>query len=178
MNDILQPSESLNIWLPNLSDLLDESGQPRTQSIFLEVGYTSNAIYTLKNRDYEYKGNLYRSLGKLYVAENDPTEYEFATKYLLGWKHWERICENKLLRKFINEWREELEIKIRSQAIKEMINQSAKGKIAASRFLADRGWAQRGAGRPTTAEITKEKALKARVADEYGEDVARLQVVK
>lgn len=181
MTDILQLSENLKVWLPNKNDLLDDSGSPRTQSIFLEVGYSQDAVYTLKNRDYEYKGKLYRSLGLLYVAQSDPTEYDFANNYLLGWKHWERICDNKILRRYIDEWRAELEIKIRSEAIKELMNQSKKGKLAASRFLADRGWAQRTAGRPTKSEIEREKKLAANIADEYGEDVARmshLQVVK
>jgi hypothetical protein len=97
---------------------------------------------------------------------------------LLNWKHWQRLCENKLIRRSINEWRDELEIKLRSRAVKEMIKSSANGKIVASKWLADKGWAQRGAGRPTKAEVEGEKAFLANVAEEFSDDVQRLRVVK
>ena len=158
--------------------MLDSVGRSLTQSMFLEVGYSDAALYTLKDVDHEYNGKIYPSLKRLYLLEEDPTEYEFAVKYLLGWKHWQRLCENKLLRRSIDEWRAELEIKLRSRAVKEMIKSSASGKIVASKWLADKGWAQRGAGRPTKAEVEGEKALLATVAEEFNEDVQRLKLIK
>lgn len=160
--------------LPSRDKMLDTSGRPITQSMFLEVGYSEAAIYTLKEVDHLYEGKTYPSLKRLYLEEEDPTEYDFATKYLLGWKHWQRLCENKLIRKHIDEWREELEMKLRSRAVKEMIKSAEKGGVQASKWLADRGWAQRGAGRPSKADIASEKALMARVDNEYSSDVIRL----
>jgi hypothetical protein len=165
-------------FLPNKGQMLDSTGRPITQSMFLELTYAEAAIYTLKDADYEYNGKLYPSLKRLYLLEDDPTEYEFATKYLLNWKHWQRLCENKLIRRSIDEWREELEIKLRSRAVKEMIKSSANGKIVASKWLADKGWAQRGAGRPTKAAVESEKAFLASVAEEFNEDVQRLRLIK
>ncbi len=165
-------------WKPSRESLLDSMGRPITQSMFLEVGYSEAAIYTLKDIDWEWNGKTYPSMKRLYILEEDPTEYEFATKYLLGWKHWIRICENKLIRKYIDEWRDELEIKLRSKAVKEMIKNSSKGKIVASKWLADKGWSQRGAGRPTKAEIETEKKFQANIADEFSGDVARLRAIK
>lgn len=164
--------------IPIRSSMLDSVGRSLTQSMFLEVGYSDAALYTLKDVDHEYNGKIYPSLKRLYLLEEDPTEYEFAVKYLLGWKHWQRLCENKLLRRSIDEWRAELEIKLRSRAVKEMIKSSANGKIVASKWLADKGWAQRGAGRPTKAEVEGEKALLATVAEEFNEDVQRLKLIK
>jgi len=46
--------------------------------------------------------------------------------------------------------------------------------VQASKWLADRGWAQRGAGRPSKADIASEKVLMARVDSEYSSDVIRL----
>lgn len=160
--------------IPLKSQMLDSAGRPITQSMFLELGYLDAAIYTLKDQDHLYEEHLYPSLKRLYLQEEDPTEYEFATKYLLGWKHWVRLGENKLIRKYIDEWREELEMKLRSRAVKEMIKSSEKGGVQATKWLADRGWTQRGAGRPSKAEIASEKALMARVDNEYGADVIRL----
>ena len=68
--------------------LQDSMGRPLTQSLFLELGYTEHSVYTLKEQDYAYKGKNYPSLKRLYLKEEDVTEYEFATKHLLGWQHW------------------------------------------------------------------------------------------
>lgn len=160
--------------LPTKDKMVDSSGRPITQSMFLEVGYSEAAIFTFKDNDHTYEGRVYPSLKKLYLLEEDPTEYEFASKYLLGWRHWNRLCENKLIRKEIDEWREELEMKLRSRAVKEMIKSAEKGGVQASKWLADRGWAQRGAGRPSKADVASEKALMARVDSEYSSDVIRL----
>lgn len=160
--------------LPTKDKMLDVAGRPITQSMFLEIGYTDASIYTLKDGDHFWKGKTYPSLKRLYLEEEDPTEYAFATKYLLNWKHWQRLGENKIIRKHIDEWREELEMKLRSQAVKEILKSAEMGNMPAARWLADRGWAQRGAGRPSKAEIASEKAFMARVDNEYGADVIRL----
>ena len=160
--------------LPNKSQMLDSSGRPITQSMFLEIGYSEAAIYTLKDNDHVYEGHTYPSLKRLYLEKEDPTEYAFASEYLLGWRHWQRLCENKLIRKSIDEWREELEMKLRSRAVQEMIKSAAKGGVQASKWLADKGWAQRGAGRPSKEAIASERVLMARVESEYSSDVIRL----
>jgi hypothetical protein len=160
--------------LPTKDKMLDSSGRPITQSMFLEIGYSEAAIYTFKDNDHFYEGKIYPSLKRLYLEAEDPTEYDFASTYLLGWRHWLRLCENKLIRKQIDEWREELEMKLRSRAVKEMIKSAEKGGVQASKWLADRGWAQRGAGRPSKADIASEKVLMARVDSEYSSDVIRL----
>src|SRR5690625_4311210 len=101
----------------DVSKFLDVNGQPLTQSLFLEIGYsTKYAIYTLKDYDHEYKGKIYPSIKHLYLDEEDPTEYVFANKYFMSWSHWKRVRENKVLQLHINEWREELEIRLRSMA--------------------------------------------------------------
>lgn len=156
--------------------LVDTMGRPLTQSLFLEIGYSEYAVYTLKEFDYEYKGAVYPSLKKLYLKEEDPTEYVFAEKHLLGWQHWKRLCENKLVRKHVDEWREELELKIRSQAIRDMMNlcASENGNFSAAKFLADRGWEKRAAGRPSKAEKERQDRIEDRIQEEFAADVARM----
>lgn len=154
--------------------LLDGSGRPLTQSLFLEIGYTDFAVYTLKEEDYTFKGKDYPSLKRLYLEMEDPTEYDFATTYLLGFRHWQRLCENKAIRKYIDEWREELEYKIRCRSTKQMIKLAAEGSYQASKWLIDRGWDKRAAGRPSKKEIEGQKAILSRVDDEYSADVTRL----
>lgn len=157
--------------------LQDTMGRPLTQSLFLELGYSEYAVYTLKEHDYAYKGQNYPSLKRLYLKEEDVTEYEFAVKHLLGWQHWKRLCENKQIRKHIDEWREELELKVRAQAIRDMqgLCASENGNFSAAKFLADRGWEKRAPGRPSKAEKERDERVAERLSDEFTADIIRLK---
>lgn len=154
--------------------LVDGQGKPLTQSLFLEIGYTDFSVYTLKDQDYEYNGKVYPSLKRLYLEMEDPTEYEFANECLLGWKHWIRLCENKQIAKHIDEWRAELEYKLRSKAVRMMLSSAKEGNYQAAKWFADRGWSNKGAGRPSKADVEHEKQVQARLGEEYSEDVVRL----
>lgn len=153
--------------------------RPRTVSLFLELHYDENAIYSLKENHWNHETRgFFPSIKRLYVEMEDPTEYEFANKYFLGWKHWQQICGSKIMMRYIEDWRAELEVKLRCQGVKNMLETAKGGNYQASKWLVDRGWATRQAGRPSKAEIEGEKAFQARVADEYAEDFKRLKVVK
>ncbi|MDB4302068.1 hypothetical protein N9924_00730 [bacterium] len=163
------------------SKLLDSMGRPLTQSLFLEIGYKFDfAVYSLKDSDHHYRGEVYPSLKRLYLAHEDPTEYDFATTYLLGWNHWKRLNDNKVLRKHFDEWREELELKLRSQAVRDIMDQCANegGSFQAAKWLADRGWDKRAAGRPSKSEQDKESRIQERIDDEFKDDVVRMFEVK
>lgn len=163
-----------DVKIPTKDKMIDSGGKPLTQSLFLEIGYTEQAIYTLKDNDYFYEGKWYPSLKRLYLETEDPTEYDFATAYLLNWKHWQRLCENKVIRKHIDDWRDELEVKLRSKGVRQVMVSALAGNYQAAKFLADRGWDTRGAGRPTKAEVERERKIQADVADEFKSDVIRL----
>lgn len=154
--------------------MVDKMGKYRTQSLFLEIGYGDDAIFTLKDQDHVHDGKTYLSLRKMYLEFNDPTEYQFANEVLLGWKHWQRLCENKAVRKYIDEWREELEVKLRSQAILNTIREANKGHFQAAKWVADRGWASRGAGRPSKEEIERNSRISERINNEFEADIIRL----
>jgi hypothetical protein len=160
--------------LPSKEQMLDTMGRPITQSLFLEIGYTDTSVFTLKEYDYEYKGQTYPSLKRLYLEEEDPTEYDFACKYLLGWKHWQRILENKSVRAHIDEWREELEVKLRSRGVKALMLSAVSGNHQSAKWMADRGWDIRAAGRPSKAEKEGELKKQTAIIDEYKGDVLRL----
>jgi hypothetical protein len=160
--------------LPKKADLVDTSGRPVTQSLFLEIGYSDMAVYTLKDDHYTYNDKVYPSLKRLYLEAADPTEYEFANKFLLGWRHWKRLCENKQIRKHIDEWREELEMKLRCQGVKAMLMSAQSGNYQAAKWMSDRGWEARGAGRPSKEDIEREKKFQARISEDYSADVVRL----
>lgn len=173
MDDMKTQEQSLPN-LPSREDMLDVMGRPLTQGLFLEIGYGEAAVYSLKEIDHIHNGKVYPSLKRLYLLENDPTEYQFATKYLLGWKHWQRLLENKVLNNHFREWREELEVKLRSEAIIRTVEASKSGTYAATKYLADRGWDVRAAGRPTAEEKAKHLKIEEKINDEYSGDIIRM----
>lgn len=157
--------------------LLDSEGRPLTQSLFLEVGYSDRAIYTFKEVDHVYNGKTYLSLKKRFIDMEDPTEYEFAITYFLSWKHWQRICQNKLILEQITEWREELEMKLRSRAVKQAMQAAGSpgGNFQAAKWLVDKGWDPKRAGRPNKDELEREARIREKIDDEYSGDIARLK---
>lgn len=159
------------------SKLRDVNGSPLTQSLFLEIGYnTDYAVYTLKGEDHEYKGKVYPSLKRLYLEFEDPTEYEVATRCFIDWAHWKRVIENKLITPHVEAWREELEVKVRSRAVRDIINlcASESGSYQAAKFLADRGWDKRAAGRPSKEELAKRAAIAENIEHDFSADVKRM----
>ena len=154
--------------------MLDSMGRFRTQSLFLELGYSDESLYTLKDIDHEWNGKNYPSLKRLYLECADPTEYTFATTHLLGWRHWQRICENKVLARHVEEWRDELEVKLRSKAILDAVHAAKTGNFQAAKWVADRGWANKGAGRPSKSDVERETKIQSRIDEEYKGDVVRM----
>lgn len=153
--------------------MIDSMGRFRTQSLFLELQYNEDAVFTLKDYDYVHNGKLYFSAKRLYLTYEDPTEYEYANEVFSGWNHWQKVRANKAIAKHINEWRSELEYKLRSRAVKEMIRLANSGGYQAVKWLADRGWDTRAAGRPTKEDKERELAVATRIDNEWGADILR-----
>lgn len=139
------------------SDFLDVMGRYKTQSLFLETSYDPEAFFTFDDVDKEYKGKTYLSLKRLYLQEADVTEYAFAEKYLAGWNHWKKICGNADLRKEIEAWRDELELKLTAQHLKNIQKLADDGNYNAAKYLANKEYMS-GKGRPSKAD--KERAIK------------------
>lgn len=156
-------------------------GRPLTQSLFLELGYSDAAIYTLKDVDHDYEGRILPSMKRLYLEVADPTEYKFATTYLAGWPQWQKISRNAAIKKHVEAWRIELEIKLRSEGVLAVRRHSQSNQPtawSASKWLADRGWDYRAAGRPSKDEVEREKKIMAAIEDEFTQDHARLVAIK
>lgn len=163
----------ITLW--EKSQLLDTMGRPLTQSMFLEFGYnTDYALFTTNDEDKQYQGKTYYSLKKAYLEIADPTEYQFAKQCLLGWRHWKRLCENKLFKPFLDEWRDELEVQLRSEGILAVMDQSEQN-FQAAKWLADKGWDKKGVGRPTKADKNREASIASRLGDQLDADVIRME---
>ena len=164
-----------------------EQGKWLTQSLFLEIGYrTEFAIFTLEDNEKTFKGKKYPSIKKYYLELEDPTEYEFASKYLGGWQHWKRICSNSLILEHITEWREELTLKLRGRGIQSMIDEATmggRGQATAARWLAEKGFLdspvvkRKKVGRPAKEEdLTQEARDMAMLKEDFAKDLARIKL--
>lgn len=160
--------------------MIDTKGAARTQSLFLETSYadTQYVQYTLKPRDHMYKGRLLPSIKRLYLEFGDVTEYYFAYEYFLDWDHWQQIRRNELIAKHIDGWSEEMEIRRRADGIESIVMAATdceKPNFQAAKYLADGGWNKKKAGRPSKEAIERETKIQAKVMDEFGSDLKRLQ---
>jgi len=161
------------------SKFKDAQNRFLTSSLFYETKYdTTFAIYSNSEEDKEVNGVVYPSLRKLYMEMADPTEYSFAIKYFYSWSHWLAIVNgSKPLQAMVQEWRDELEVKLRSQGVLNMIETStsgAKEAVAASKWLSDRGWDKRKAGAPSKTERIRQTKIAEAITSEVAEDAARL----
>lgn len=159
---------------------LDDLGRFRTLSLFLEHNWNHDKfqpIFTIKDRDYEKDGVMYISLRRLYLEIGDPTEYDFAVTVFGSWKHWQKLCNNRMFSDMLAEWREELEVKMRSDAIRSIVDSATspgQGKVAAARYIAEKGWDKRKAGRPTNEQIKREAKIQGKIDSEVADDLSRL----
>lgn len=160
------------------SRMKDAQGRYLTQSLFLEYAYDGDtAIFTTDGEDKEYKGKTYYSLKQLYLNYEDPHEYTFATSVLYDWEHWLRLQKNKWVAKEIDRWREELEVKIASTGVQKVLDLAEDGNFQAAKFVAERQWNKRGAGRPTKAEQTRKSRIEEKIDKEFREDAERVGMI-
>jgi len=158
-----------------MSQFKDSRNNWRTKGLFLETSYDEDAIFTLGDENKVWKGSEFISLKKLYMATNDPTEYTVATKHLGGWAHWKRLRGNKSLAKHFDEWQEELNAKLTADGVLLTISIAKEGNtFQAAKWLADSGWIEKKAGRPSKESIEGEIKKQARDNDEFAEDLLRL----
>ena len=157
-----------------MSKFKDKQGKWLTQALFLEMGYKPQAIFTLDDEDKEYNNKLYPSLKKLYLESNDPTEYK-VSQHLGGWSHWKRLRGNKLLAKHLDEWKDELNIKLTAKGVSLAIQIATEGgTFQAAKWLADTGWEKSKAGRPSKEDVESELKKQTRESEDFGADILRM----
>ena len=158
------------------------SGARLTRGLFYECYEdSSQAVYTLKTRDHPVGDKIYLSLYLLYMAEEDPTEFVFAEKYLVDHEHWLMISTGVWFKPHLEKWRRELDLKIKSQALKRIINTAKLGgrdALQANRYLIEKGWENKqttySRGRPSKDEIKKEARRLSEEETRLTEDFNRL----
>ncbi|HEY9817686.1 MAG TPA: hypothetical protein V6D20_18055, partial [Candidatus Obscuribacterales bacterium] len=98
---------------------------------------------------------------QMFLESRDPSEYSAAMSIVGDWDHWLMLRNHPNLKGHVDKWLEEMAVKLRSEAIKQMVAHSkAQGGTAAAKWLADKGYAdvlgKRGAGRPKKEEEEKD----------------------
>jgi hypothetical protein len=158
----------------------DKMNRFRTQSLFVEThrGQESEGlkpVFTLQDEDKEG----YPSLKKIYLDITDPTEYEFAIYAFSSWQHWQKLTNLAWFLEYLDTWRDELEVKIRSQAVSKMVRiaaSPANQALQANKFLVDKGWVSKSAtrGRPSNEEKKRIARQDAEVKTQVEEDYQRV----
>lgn len=110
-----------------------------------------------------------------FVECGDMLGISFADKYLGGYQHWKAVQNSAALKGHIAEWKEELEVRIRSKELERIAGMAGDGQFQASKFLMDRGWDKRVAGRPSNEEVERQTKVDARVAKEFQGHVSRIK---
>lgn len=169
--------------LPPDRSFKNDFGVHFIKALFIEWDADRNtAIYTLSDKDRTIDGRFYPSLGKLYLEMEDPTEYIFSCSYLDGYVHWKKLCNSGIVSPFIKEWREQLELKIRAQALnnvrKKAENSQDKESFQANKFLLSGQWKtpeeKAKVGRPSKATIRAEADKLVKEQSVFDEDFERI----
>lgn len=155
-----------------------------TKALFFETTLAdkSTVVYSLKDRDHTVDGVTYPSLFQKYLEANDPTEYRFATQYLDGLYHWEVLCECTWFKPYLERWRHELSLRMKSEALARIMKEAkttSKDSFMANRYLLEKLWEPHGdpkakRGRPSKDEIQKAATDIARAENNILDDFKRI----
>lgn len=148
-----------------------------TTSMFIDFSYDySLALYTWKDHDFSNEKGTFPSLKRLYLEMSDITEYEFACTYLDGWQHWKALLNSPACRKHIDEWREELELKLRAAGLRKMIDiaeNEDKPSFQAAKYLAEAEWC----GKKTTQQKNKDNRQRTQLKTAFKADFERVSKI-
>lgn len=133
------------------------------------------ALYSLKSEDLKVGEKNYPSLRRLYLEEDDPTEFFIAEKYFDGQPHWKKLCAQDWFLVPLSALREELEVKHRAQYLRALREDALKGDKVTSRYLLDRvEKVDSKVGRPTRQKIQQEAQKLVREDFDIKSDFSRL----
>lgn len=131
----------------------DRNGRWLTISLFKE---TSRAPH-------QFVVTTVEEARKRFIKSNDITGYQYSTEYLGGYQHWKTLKASPAIKAYIEEWEEELEVKLQSEAVINIIDNAEGGSYQAQKYLADSGFTNKKGGRPSKATIQKEARKMERV---------------
>lgn len=120
------------------SPFKDSRNRYLTRSLFVETKTDlCEPIFTLDSKE-DYDG--YISVYRLYMEADDPTEYTVAMRMLGDLEHWKLLCDRDFFSPYVALWRDELQAKIRSEAVGVVRATAVSGtpsSLPAARWLAE-----------------------------------------
>jgi len=88
-----------------------------------------------QNEDGSENSEFLAELKEKFLALEDPTEYTFALEVFKSWGLYNRIKKDSaIFRAYLADWQSELEVRLRSKALKDIIGKSEKSSEA-SKYL-------------------------------------------
>lgn len=148
------------------SKVIDSYGRRVVLALFSEFSSKSG---------FEPIWSLYKDWKPIYLEAEDPTEYEAAMRLIGDYEHWLLIRNHPRLSSIFDKWAVELEIKLRSKAIKKLVIHSASPNgTTAAKWIAEGGFVMRDKRTKKGKEVEEEvkQELSARVT----EDMERLGI--
>lgn len=131
----------------NKDKMVDSTGRRLSSGLFKELSGDPNAPFEA------------RAWRKTYVQLSDPTEYKAAMELIGDWEHWKFLRANPVVAKMLDDWKQEVATKLKSEAIKNMkdLAKTEKG-AAAARWLAEGSFETRKVGRPRKDKEVEESS--------------------
>lgn len=172
----------------------DVNGKYRTKSLFLETINTDLDLayqprFTLLEWDFElapssqyynaYPDHKIPSIRHAYLRIADPIEFLFAMEVLQSDRHWAILTESQFFQPYLEEWRNALDRKLKSEAVQNLrkISESmdeAKA-LQAAKWIGEGGYkARREKGRPTASQEAQELRIVTTSKQYLLEDAERL----
>lgn len=128
-------------------------------------------------KQYNKKGkediNVWR---ETFVSQLDPTEYLGGVALVGSWKDWERFKKNwpSFQRLHLDDWLDEIEVRLKSLAIKSLATDAKSGNSASAKFLAEGKYKEKKAGRPTKADVKRQTKVDSELEKRIANDRERL----
>lgn len=151
-----------------------------TQSIFYEMWLE---LYP-QNRHADPVFSLYKPRPGLidckttFVEMDDVTGYDWAMKYLESYDHWLYLLDRQWFAKAYEVWKNELQAKLKARALRRITELTTSTNeaqaLAASKYLAERGWEKAGRGRPSKDEVKGEMKRLITQAETLDADAQRI----
>jgi hypothetical protein len=123
--------------------------------------------------DYEPLWSLRKDWYPIYMSVPDPTEYETAMCLLGNWEHYQLVRNHPKIKPIMDKWAKEMEVKMRSDAIRSMIRHSgAPNGAAAAKWVAEGQFMKRLMS--TKADRIAEEEVREELAEKVSADMERL----
>ncbi len=133
----------------------------------------SRLLFKQHNKEGKEDINVWR---ETFVSALDPTEYTGGIALLGSWSEWERFKRNwpSFQRLYLDDWLDEIEVRLKSLAIKSLKEDAKDGGAASAKFLAEGRYKEKSAGRPTKAAVKRQTKIDAALERSIANDRERL----